>query len=120
MRYRILEPIGRGGVGTVYRAMDEESQRPVAVKVLNTGTMDSVQVRRFEREALALRRLAHPGIAALLDLVDHGTERLMVMELLTGETLDHLVHRQGARAPWSCRSSRRSPTPTARASSIAT
>jgi serine/threonine-protein kinase len=79
--------------------MDEESQRPVAVKVLNTGTMDSVQVRRFEREALALRRLAHPGIAALLDLVDHGTERLMVMELLTGETLDHLVHRQGPLPP---------------------
>ena len=76
-KYRIVEPIGRGGVSTVYRAMNQETGRPVAIKVLNTATVDSVQLLRFEREADALTRLAHPGIAALLDLVDHGRERLM-------------------------------------------
>ncbi len=98
-QYTIVESIGRGGVSTVYRARDGELNREVAIKVLNTSTVDSVQVRRFEKEALALSRVAHPGIAAILDLIEHGNERLMVMELLQGETLDVIVRRQGPMLP---------------------
>ena len=98
-KYTIVERIGRGGVGTVYRARDRQLGHDVAIKVLNTATVDSVQIRRFEKEALALARLAHPGIAAMLDLVEHQDERLMVMELVRGETLDHLVRRQGPLPP---------------------
>jgi len=98
-KYEILKSIGKGGVSTIYRAHDNELDRDVAIKVLNTATVDSVQVRRFEKEALALTRLRHPGIAAMFELIEHGNERLMVMELLHGETLDHIVRRQGPMAP---------------------
>ncbi|HSG01007.1 MAG TPA: protein kinase [Vicinamibacterales bacterium] len=98
-RYHIVESIGRGGVSTVYRARDTELDRDVAIKALNTSTVDSVQIRRFEKEALALTRLTHPAIAALLELVEHDNQRLMVMELVDGETLDRLVRRQGPMAP---------------------
>jgi len=98
-RYHIVESIGRGGVSTVYRARDTELDRDVAIKALNTSTVDSVQIRRFEKEALALTRLNHPGIAAMFELVEHENQRLMVMELLDGETLDRLVRRQGPMAP---------------------
>jgi len=98
-KYEILKSIGRGGVSTIYRAHDNEADRDVAIKVLNTSTVDSVQIRRFEKEALALTRLRHPGIATMFELIEHGDQRLMVMELLHGETLDHVVRRQGPMAP---------------------
>ncbi|HUF48810.1 MAG TPA: serine/threonine-protein kinase [Vicinamibacterales bacterium] len=98
-KYRMLEAIGRGGVGTVYRARDEEAGRDVAIKVLNTATVDAVQIRRFETEAVALSRLAHPGIARILDVFEHDRQRLMVMDLLDGETLDHMVRARGPLLP---------------------
>ncbi len=94
-KYRILESIGRGGVGTVYRAVDLKTDREVAIKALNTATVDPVQVRRFETEARALSRVDHQGITKVLELVERGNDRLMVMELLHGETLDHVVRQQG-------------------------
>jgi len=94
-RYRIIESIGRGGVGTVYRAVDLDANREVAIKALNTATVDPVQIRRFETEAEALSRVGHQGITKVLDIVEHGKQRLMVMELLEGETLDRLVRQQG-------------------------
>jgi serine/threonine-protein kinase len=97
--YRILESIGRGGVGTVYRARGGTLNRDVAIKVLNTATVDAVQIRRFETEATALSRLAHPGITAILEVAEHDDQRLIVMELLHGETLDRLVRRQGPLSP---------------------
>jgi serine/threonine protein kinase len=66
--YRILEKLGAGGMGEVYRARDEKLGRDVAVKVLPSGLLSHEQARgRFRKEAEALSRLSHPHIATLLD-----------------------------------------------------
>jgi serine/threonine protein kinase len=68
-RYRIMEQLGAGGMGTVYRAQDEKLDRVVAVKVVTPGVLISKDARdRFRREAKALARLNHPHIAALYDV----------------------------------------------------
>ena len=65
--YRILEKVGAGGMGEVYRARDEKLGRDVAVKVLPAGLLGQQPAReRFNKEALALSRLSHPHIATLL------------------------------------------------------
>jgi len=86
--YRIIEQIGAGGMGVVYRAHDDRLQRDVAVKVLPAGALaDDAQRRRFHREALALSRLNHPGVATVHDFDREGGADFIVMELVTGETL---------------------------------
>jgi serine/threonine protein kinase len=95
-KYRVTEQIGRGGMGTVYRAMDETLHREVAVKVLNTDLNDPTVARRFRAEAVTVARLNHPGIATIYELLQHDGQWLMVMEFLRGETLEALVARNGA------------------------
>ena len=86
--YRILERLGAGGMGVVYRARDERLERDVAVKVLPAGALaDETQRRRFHREALALSRLNHPGVATVHDFDRADGADFIVMELVTGETL---------------------------------
>ncbi len=66
--YRILEAVGAGGMGQVYRARDERLERDVALKILLSGTVtDEAARKRFRKEALALSRLNHPGIATIFD-----------------------------------------------------
>jgi len=66
--YRIVEKIGAGGMGVVYRAHDEQLDRDVAIKVLPPGTLsDENARRRFRREAMALARLNHPHVGAVYD-----------------------------------------------------
>jgi serine/threonine protein kinase/Tfp pilus assembly protein PilF len=86
--YRILEKIGAGGMGTVYRAHDERLDRDVALKVLPSSGLGNDEARRlFRKEALALSRLNHPNIAAIYDFdFDAGVD-FLVMELITGVTL---------------------------------
>ncbi|MFN9276922.1 MAG: bifunctional serine/threonine-protein kinase/formylglycine-generating enzyme family protein [Planctomycetota bacterium] len=87
--YRLLERLGRGGFGTVFRAEQQEPiRRPVAVKVLNPG-MDSREIlARFAAEREALNRMDHPGIARLLDAGSTPRGRpYCVMELVAGPTL---------------------------------
>jgi serine/threonine protein kinase len=67
-KYRILERIGRGGMGTVYRAIDETLQREVAIKVLNVTEEEAL--KRFRTEAITLARLQHPAIAMLFELTE--------------------------------------------------
>ena len=86
--YRILEQIGSGGMGVVYRARDDRLERDVAVKVLPAGALaDDTQRRRFHREALALSRLNHPGVATVHEFDREGGADFIVMELVAGETL---------------------------------
>ena len=67
-RYRIVDKIGAGGMGDVYRARDERLERDVALKVLRTGTLtDEAGRKRFHKEALALSKLNHPNIATVFD-----------------------------------------------------
>ena len=68
-RYSIVEPLGSGGMGVVYRARDEQLERTVAIKLLASGALIGEEARRhFRREALALAKLNHPHIAAVYDV----------------------------------------------------
>ncbi len=86
--YRIVEKIGAGGMGEVYRAHDERLERDVALKVLPAGTLADEQARkRFRKEALALSKLNHPHIATVFDFDTQDGTDFLVMELVEGVTL---------------------------------
>jgi len=86
--YRIIAPVGSGGMGEVYRATDTRLNREVAVKILPEHLARSPEAReRFEREAKVISSLSHPGICTLFDIGTQGDISYLVMELLEGETL---------------------------------
>src|SRR5262245_11271602 len=86
--YKIVEAIGAGGMGEVYRARDTRLDRDVAIKVLPDDlASDPDALKRFEREVKAVAALSHPNILTIYDVgVDHNVS-FAVMELLEGETL---------------------------------
>ena len=88
-RYRIVEQIGAGGMGVVYRARDLRLDRDVALKVLPPGSLgDQASRARFRKEALALSRIAHPNIAVVHDFDTVEDTDFLVMELVAGLTLE--------------------------------
>jgi serine/threonine protein kinase len=94
--YRVVEQIGAGGMGVVYRAHDERLDREVAVKVLPEDVaQDLDRVGRFEREAKAVARLDHPNILAIHDFSADRDVAFAVMELLEGESMRAVVTKGG-------------------------
>lgn len=90
--YRILEQIGAGGMGTVYRAHDERLDRDVALKVLAQNLADDKEfAARFRREARTLSKLNHPNIATVHDYDSDGGTTFLVMELIQGPSLGRKV-----------------------------
>lgn len=86
--YRVKEKLGEGGMGVVYRAVDEKCGREVAIKLLCTDRVrDAKAVERFHREARITAALSHPHICSVYDFGDLGGNPYMVMELLEGQTL---------------------------------
>ena len=86
--YEIVELIGKGGMGEVYRARDGKLGRDVAIKMLPAElSADPERVARFEREARALASLQHPNIASIYGFEEVGGSRFLVMELVDGEDL---------------------------------
>jgi eukaryotic-like serine/threonine-protein kinase len=87
--YRVIEKIGAGGMGVVYRAWDERLARDVAIKILPQLSIPEEQARkRFRKEALALSRLNHPNIETVFDFdAENGTD-FIVMEYIAGVSLD--------------------------------
>ena len=90
--YEILEPLGAGGMGEVYRARDRKLDRDVAIKVLPEDlAADSALIARFEREAKLLAALNHPNIAVIHGLEEAGGVRFLVLELIRGCTLSEAI-----------------------------
>ncbi|HUR83572.1 MAG TPA: serine/threonine-protein kinase, partial [Thermoanaerobaculia bacterium] len=97
--YEIVEPIGSGGMGDVYRARDTRLDRDVAIKVLPERVARDAEARmRFEREAKAVAALTHPNILAIHDYGSEDGAAFSVTELLEGETLRKRIN-NGA-IPW--------------------
>jgi serine/threonine-protein kinase len=94
-KYRVVSRLGRGGMGTVYKAVDETLDREVAIKSLNADLGDADLLKRFRAEAITLARLNHPNIATLFELTEHDGELLMVMEFVRGDTFDKVSQREG-------------------------
>ena len=90
--YRIIEHIGSGGMGVVYRAHDEKLDRDVALKVLPPGTLADESVRKkFRKEALALAQLNHPNIETIFESADQDGVDFLVMELIPGRALNYKI-----------------------------
>ncbi len=93
--YEVLGPLGAGGMGEVYRALDTRLGREVAIKVLPERLAGSIEaLARFEREAKAVAALSHPNILAIHDVGEDRGVRFVVSELLEGETLRQRLSRE--------------------------
>ncbi|WP_413757253.1 protein kinase domain-containing protein [Streptomyces sp. MMBL 11-3] len=102
-RYRLVESIGQGGMGRVWRAADETLDRQVAVKEMRIDGMDQEDARtrreRTLREARATARIDHPNVVRVYDVVDEGERLWIVMELVDGRSLERVVAEDGPLDP---------------------
>ncbi len=98
--YRIVEKIGEGGMGAVYRAVDEMLEREVAIKAIRPDLAREPQiVERFRAEAKILARVSHPAIATIYSFFHDGDDLFLAMEYVRGRTLAQVLGTEGA-MPW--------------------
>ena len=100
-RYRIVKPLGAGGMGAVYRAWDLRLKVPVALKELRPrpGLDDELLQglrRQFQQEASVLARLNHPNLVRVTDYFEEAGEVFLVMDFVAGENLANVIERDGA------------------------
>ncbi|MDO5501704.1 MAG: Stk1 family PASTA domain-containing Ser/Thr kinase [Actinomycetia bacterium] len=99
-RYRIVEQIARGGMATVFEALDTRLDRHVALKVMHPAlAADETYVSRFGREAKAAAKLTHPNIVAVHDQGEDDGRIFLIMELVRGRTLRQVLDEDGALSP---------------------
>src|SRR4051794_40088518 len=98
--YRITALLGEGGMGAVYRGVDEPLDREVALKMLRPELAHRSDVLdRFRAEAVTLAKLDHPNVARVFGMARHESQLCLVMEFVRGETLLARIER-GGRLPW--------------------
>jgi serine/threonine protein kinase len=98
--YRVVEKVGEGGMGAVYRAVDLMLERDVAIKAIRPElSRDPEMAERFRTEARTLARVSHPAIAAVYSFFEDGGELFLVMEYVRGRSLSKILEAQGA-LPW--------------------
>ena len=94
--YRITEKIGQGGMGEVFKAVDVNLDRVVAIKVLSRElSQDPNLIQRFQAEAKTQAQMNHPNICTLYNFFNYGGQLFMVMEFIEGMNLEQLVHQRG-------------------------
>ncbi|KAB8182286.1 serine/threonine-protein kinase [Microbispora catharanthi] len=103
-RYRLIEPVGRGGMGTVWRARDELLDREVAVKEVRLPLVLDEDLRaelcaRTEREGRATAMVAHPSVITVFDVITEDDRPWIVMELLRARSLEELIRQEGPLPP---------------------
>jgi serine/threonine protein kinase len=99
-QYQLLEKLGAGGMGEIYKALDTRLNRTVAIKVLPSAKSgDPERRRRFLQEAQAASGLNHPSIITIHDVISDGDTEYMVMEYVQGKTLNDLIPKGGLRVP---------------------
>jgi len=96
--YRLVERLGTGGMGAVYRAIHEKLGRTVAIKVLNRSLLaDRTNIARFFQEARSVNTIRHPNVVDIYDFVTAGRDIYTVMEFLVGQDLHHALYAEGGR-----------------------
>jgi class 3 adenylate cyclase/tetratricopeptide (TPR) repeat protein/predicted Ser/Thr protein kinase len=94
--YRVLDRLGRGGMGEVYAAEDSRLNRRVAIKALPVElASDPESLQRFEREAQAVATLDHPNIVTVYSVEEHSGRSYLIMELIEGKSLGEMIHPRG-------------------------
>jgi serine/threonine protein kinase len=94
--YQVLAPLGRGGMGNVYKALHTRLEKLVALKILPTDRISADAVARFQREMKAVGKLHHPNIVQAFDAGEHEGQHFLVMELIDGVDLSAIIHHHGS------------------------
>ena len=98
--FRVIEKLGEGGMGVVFKALDVQLDRPVAIKMLNADLARNPElVQRFKSEARAQANLNHPNLATLYSFIIDQGNAFMVMEFVEGETFEQIIRRDGPMNP---------------------
>ena len=97
-KYEILKQIGKGGMSTVYLAMDKRLNKQWAVKEINKAVNDKnneVVVQSLLAEANLMKRLDHPSLPRIVDIIDNGRTIYVIMDYIEGESLDKILNTNG-------------------------
>ncbi len=95
--YKILEKLGEGGMGVVYKAEDTKLERTVALKFLSLASIGDEEKKRFKREAKAAASLNHPNIATIFAIDEADNQTFIAMEYIEGQSLQEIVGANGGK-----------------------
>jgi len=95
-RYRIVEELGRGGMGAIYRAIDTKLEEEIALKLIRPEiALDTLAIKRFHHELKTARKIVHKNIGRMYELMEDTGTHYITMEYIAGEDLRHLIKREG-------------------------